>query len=198
MSFVKVAAQIRVDQQLNKPFFGKPFVKLGQCWILWTYFFQLGGILALKYSDRIDAFGNAFLGLKGKPGAMKHYLSELAEDYVLSRTKNAITFMEYIGNSVVERVKYTGNAFEYFTANGFQKMKPDFSIELSIKFAEEGAAFGAIQPANFRKMYDQFHGEYPKDKWDREYGHGLDIPKIQEIVKFEDALLEDDKMFMSY
>ncbi len=38
-----------ITAQINKPFFGRPYLKLGQCFGLWGYHFELGGMLGSKH-----------------------------------------------------------------------------------------------------------------------------------------------------
>jgi hypothetical protein len=42
-------ARIRVNQELNNPIIGKPYLNCAQCLALGSYFFQLGGILGAKH-----------------------------------------------------------------------------------------------------------------------------------------------------
>ena len=67
-----------IQAQLNKPFFGRPYLKLGQCFGLWGYMLELGGILGAKHAAKTDAFVSAFLGMSGAPGLAKGVLVEQA------------------------------------------------------------------------------------------------------------------------
>lgn len=71
--YARVMARIRVNQELNKPIIGKPYLKCGQCLALGSYFFQFGGILGAKHQMNFDACGDAFLGATGKPGAVERF-----------------------------------------------------------------------------------------------------------------------------
>jgi hypothetical protein len=53
--YVKLLASVRVQKEASKPFFGKPYLKYGQCYALWSYFFQLGGIPRGRHSANLDA-----------------------------------------------------------------------------------------------------------------------------------------------
>jgi hypothetical protein len=53
--YAKLLASVRVQKEASKPFFGKPYLKYGQCYALWSYFFQLGGILGGRHSANLDA-----------------------------------------------------------------------------------------------------------------------------------------------
>ena len=71
-----------IRQWANKPLLGKPYLKGGQCFGLWGYLFEVGGLLAAKHRTKLDAFGPAFLGMNGPPGAMKTFCMELANKLV--------------------------------------------------------------------------------------------------------------------
>lgn len=89
-------AKVRVQQEVNKPFFGKPYLKYGQCHAIWSYFFQLGGILGGRHSGNLDAFGPAFLGAKGPPGAVKQVFTEVAKRLVADSVKDSMKFQDYV------------------------------------------------------------------------------------------------------
>ena len=59
--------------QLIKPFLGRPYLKLGQCFGLWGYLFELGGMLGSKHRAKLDAFLPAFVGMSGEAGAAEHF-----------------------------------------------------------------------------------------------------------------------------
>ena len=58
-----------ISAQLIKPFFGRPHLRLGQCFGLWPSLFELGGLLGEKHRAKLDAFVPAFLGMSGEAGA---------------------------------------------------------------------------------------------------------------------------------
>ena len=45
----RVVAEGLISAQLIKPFFGRSHLKLGQCFGLWGYHFELGGMLGSKH-----------------------------------------------------------------------------------------------------------------------------------------------------
>ena len=53
----RAVAEHFISAQLNKPFFGRPHLKLGQCFGLWGSLFGLGGILGQKLCKRWCGFG---------------------------------------------------------------------------------------------------------------------------------------------
>jgi hypothetical protein len=55
-AYARAVAASVIQQHLNKPFLGRPYLKYGQCLGLWSYFFELGGILAGKHASNLDAF----------------------------------------------------------------------------------------------------------------------------------------------
>ncbi len=89
-------ARIRINQELNSPILGKPHLKFGQCIALGSYFFQLGGMLGARHQMNLDAFGDAFLGASGAPGAVKRLFTELANDIVSRSNDDSMTFYDYV------------------------------------------------------------------------------------------------------
>ena len=145
--FARVMARTRVNQQLNKPIVGKPYLKLGQCQGLWGYFFQLGGILGAKYRTNLDAFGNAFLAATGPPGAVERYFTAVADNRVCSNAINeSMTFADYVSQEFSKRARYEGDPSLFFIEHGFDKLPPETAVELAWQYADVGAAIGAIHP----------------------------------------------------
>jgi hypothetical protein len=79
-AFARVMAQARINELVNQPVLGQPYLKFGQCRPLWGYFFQLGGILGAIHRDNLDAFGEAFLGLTGKVGTIERFFTNVANE----------------------------------------------------------------------------------------------------------------------
>jgi len=76
--FWRAVAEGFIQSQLNKPFLGRPYLKLGQCLGIWSYLFEVGGVLGAKHAAKTDAFVSAFLGQSGPSGAAKCFLVEVA------------------------------------------------------------------------------------------------------------------------
>ena len=122
--YARVITRARVEQQQTKPLFGQPYLKLGQCQSLWGYFFQLGGLLGAKYAAKLDAFGPAFLGARGKPGAIKQFFTDVAERLITQSLNDSMTFLDYVGAAFIARVGYTGDVASFFLKQGMEKLNP--------------------------------------------------------------------------
>lgn len=196
--YARVLARTRVDQQSNKNFFGKTYIKYGQCWILWAYLFQLGGILAAKHSTKLDAFGLAFLGMQGKPGAIKLFFTEVANNNLTNLLNDSVTFSDYVGKEFLSRSGNTDDAMDFFLNHGMEKIKPKQAEELAWQYAEQGSAIGAIYPDIIQKMFKQTHSNIPKEKWDIAYKAGLNISPEQDHMSYEEVEDGEDEVFMDY
>jgi hypothetical protein len=62
----RAVAQDLISDQLIKRFLRRSYLKLGQCFGLWGYLFELGRILGAKHGAKLDAFVPAFLGMSGE------------------------------------------------------------------------------------------------------------------------------------
>jgi hypothetical protein len=191
-------ARTRVEQQQNKSFLGKPYLKYGQCPVLWGYFFQLGGILGAKHSAKLDAFGTAFLGARGKPGAIKQFFTEVANRLITHSLNDSVTFADYAGAEFIARIAYTGDAASFFLKHGIEKIKPENAAELAWQYAQQGAALGAIYPHIVRKMFEQTHAAVPKKDWEQARAAGLDVPPEQDLMSYEEVEEGEDEVFMAY
>lgn len=196
--YARVLARTRVQRQLNKPFLGKPYLKYGQCYALWGYFFQLGGILGAKHSGKLDAFGTAFLGARGELGAVKSFFTELAKSFVTDSLIASMTFTDYVMAEFIGRIGYTGDAASFFLQHGMEKIKPETAGELAWQYADQGAALGAIYPDVLRKMFDRTHTAVTKEDWEQARAAGLDIPGAQNRMSYEEIEETEDEAFMAY
>ena len=195
--YARVLAQVRVKQTQQTRFFRQPCLKLGQCLALWGYFFQVGGVLGSRYRGKLDAFGTAFLGAQGQPGAVERYFTDLAGE-MLSSVDERTTFSDYLIEDSMKRLNYSGDHVGFLQTFGLKSIKPDTAQEVSCQSAEGGAAFGAIYPDRFRTMFDHTHAAVPVERWERAHAAGLDIPHQQELLSFADVATAEDDLFMTY
>lgn len=196
--YARVLARTRVEQQVNKPFLRKPYLKYGQCYGLWGYFFQLGGILGAKHSANLDAFGHAFLGARGPSGAVKTFFTEVAKRLVTDSVSDSMTFADFVGAEIIGRVGYTGDAHRFFFDHGMEKLRPNTAQELAWQYSEQGAALGAMYPHIIRRMFEQTHAAVSKEDWERAHAAGLNIPPEQDLMSYEETEEGEDEVFMAY
>ena len=196
--YARVLARTRVEQQLNKPFLRKPYLKFGQCYVLWSYFFQLGGILGAKHSANLDAFGHAFLGAQGPCGAVKKFFTELSDLLVKDSVNDTITYSDYIGAEIIKRMGHIGDAHSFLLEQGMMKLRPNTAEELAYQFSEAGAALGAVYPYIMRNMFELTHKTVPKENWERARAVGLNIPPEQELTSYEETEKGENELFMAY
>jgi hypothetical protein len=181
--YARVMARIRVNQKLNPPVLGKPDLKFSQCIALASYFFQLGGMLGAKHQMNLDAFGDAFLGASGEPGAIKHLFNELANDIVSRVIDDSMTFYDYVSKEFSRGVGYVGDPARFLIQHGLDTIAPETAVEIVRRYAEEGAALGAIYPNVLRKMYERSYARVSKKQWDEARAAGLNIPREQAFHK---------------
>ncbi len=198
VGYARVLARSRIKQQLNKPFLRKPYMKLGQCYALWGYFFQLGGILGAKHSTDLDAFGHAFLGAQGPSGAVKKFFTELADLLLKDSVDDSTTFSDYIRAELIKRMGYKGDANSFFLEHGLKKLRPDTTEDIAYQFSTKGAALGAIYPYIMRKMFELTHKTVPKENWERARAAGLNIPPEQDLMNYEEIEKGENELFMAY
>ena len=196
--YARVLAQARVTQAQKQRLFGEPYLTLGQCWAFGAYFFQLGGILGAKYAGRLDVFTAAFLGLQGQPGAADRFFTELAGAIRDEIPTDSATFSDYVIADQMRRLKYSGDTVGFWQKFGLEKIKPETAADLAWQYAESGAAVGAVFPARLREVYDRAHTAVPGQTWERARTAGLAIPQEQNLLTYEVAEEDEDKLFMAY
>jgi hypothetical protein len=195
--FARTIARKRVTQQLNKPFIGKPYIKYGQCPGILGYFFQLGGILGARHRANLEAFGHAFLGATGKPGAVERFFTELAND-VASKSITSMSFGDYVSAEFSRRLGHTGDPTSFLMKHGMNKLLPEQAEDLAWQYAGEGAALGAIYPDQLREMFARQHAIVPREEWELARASGLNISEEQDVMSYEEMEEGENGVFMGY
>ncbi len=198
LGYDRVLARLRIKQEVNKPILGKSYLKYGQCWGIWGYFFQLSGILGTKHSANLDDFGYAFLGVSGPSGAVKKVFTGVVKHLETHSLTTSTTFADCVGAEFIGRVGYIGDANKFFLEHGMEKFTPDNAEELSWQYSEQGAALGAIYPHIIRRMFDQTHAAWPKENWERARAAGLNVPPEQDLMSYEETVKGENEAFMDY
>ena len=193
----RTLAKMMVDQQVNKPFIGKPYIKYGQVLALGAYFFQLGGILASKHTENLDEFGPAFLGMRGDVGAVKKFFELACHNMVNDFDMNSLKFLDYVTLEFIRRIKYNGNSTDFFLEYGTQKISPESAMELVWQYSEQGATLGAIKPSLVREIFTRTY-MLDQEKWAMAHKAGLNIPQEQENITYEEAEELESSKFMIY
>lgn len=195
--YAKILASARAKQEATKPLIGKPTLKYGQCYAMAGYFMQLGAVLAVKYRDKLDAFGHAFLGATGEPGAMQRFV-DLASPDIRALVSAGMTFSDYVTAEQIKRLQFKGDPDRFFFEMGMQKLDLETSLSMIWQFAEQGAILGAADPIAARAVFDQTHAPRDQADWDRDRAAGLDIPEKQDVMSWEEVQEGENEGFMAY
>jgi hypothetical protein len=196
--YARAFARTRIKEQTSKPFLGKPYFKYGQCYMLWSYLVQLGGILGAKHSANLDAFIYVFVGARGPSGAAYKVCSEIAKKVPAGILNNPITFSDYVGAEFISRGGHSGDPSKYHIEHMMIKIPPEIANEQALEFSMAGVALGVIYPHKIRSMFDLTHKELPKENWARMYAAGLNISPTKDLMSYEEAEEIENKAFMDY
>jgi hypothetical protein len=197
--FWRAVAEGFIQSQLNKPFLGRPYVKLGQCFGIWSYLFEVGGILGAKHAAKIDAFVSAFLGQSGPSGAAKQFLGDVASRMVQEHSLASMKFHDYVGADIASRMNYRGDGWHtLLMERGTQKTPQEVAITNSWEYASTGAALGTTHPDVLRAMFERTHAPVPEQEWQRAYAAGLDIGPEQTRTTYKEAEDTENNNFMDY
>ena len=161
--FWRAVAEGFIHGQLNKPFFGRPYLKLGQCLAgLWPYLLELGGILGAKHAAKPDAFVSAFLGMSGEAGVARRVLVEQANRMLGRHSLGSMTFWDYVGADVTDRLGYKADGWsDLIMERGTEKIPPKVALTNGWEYASAGAALGATHPDVLRAMFERTYVRVP-------------------------------------
>jgi hypothetical protein len=196
--YARVLARALVEPQLNRPLFGKPYLKLGQCHVLWAYFFQLGGVLGARHSTCLDEFALAFLGAEGARGAVERWFDEVAGNLVTTAINDSMTFIDYISAQLLTNSSYKGHITEFVSSHWKDRITASAAERINWHYASEGAALGVTYPHFFKAMFERTHAKVPEAKWERAWGLGVVTSPEQEVTTYEDVERDEDALFRTY
>jgi hypothetical protein len=197
--FWRAVAEGFIQSQLNKPFLGRPYLKLGQCLGIWSYLFEVGGVLGAKHAAKTDAFVSAFLGQSGPSGAAKCFLVEVASQMPQAHSLDSMKLFDYIGADVAGRMSYKGDGWHtLLMERGTQKIPPEVALTNSWEYASAGAALGTTHPDVLRAMFERTYARVPEGRWQQAYAAGLDIGSEQPRTSYREAEGTENKNFMDY
>ena len=199
--FYRAVAEDFIHTQGNKSFFGRRSLKFGQCFGLWGYMFELGGILGAKHAADINAFVSAFLGMSGEAGLARRVLVEQANTMLERHSLGSMKFWDYVEADVADRIGIKGDGWHSLVMErGAQKTPPRIALTNAWEYASAGAALGTIHPDVLRVMFERTHAAVSsKEQWQQFYAAGLDIgPEPPPRQSYEEAKEEENKIFMEW
>ena len=197
----KNVAENIIRGQLIKPFLGRPYLKLGQCFGLWGYLFELGGMLGSKHRAKLDAFLPAFVGMSGEAGAAERFLIAVADTLRERHSLNSMKHWDFVGADLGDRVSdYKRDDWNsLLMERGMDKFSPDVAAKNAWFYARNGAALGTMAPDVVRAMFERTHASVSNEKWQQMYASGLDIGLEPPLPRsYEEAQEEENKIFMEY
>ena len=110
----------------------------------------------------------------------------------------SITFEDYVEAEFVGRANFRGEPTDFFLRHGMEKVKPGTAAEIAWQYAEQGAALGAICPEIVRKMFEWTHAAVPKGDWELARSAGLNIPREQDPMSYDETEKGEDEVFSAY
>jgi len=197
--FWRPVAEGFIQGRIKKPFFGRAYLVFGECFSLWAYMMEMGGMLAAKYAAKPDAFVSALMGMSGAPGVAKGVLVAQAEKMVKQHSLGSMTFWDYVVADIAERTGRKDNDWHGLIEQmGAQKTQPRVALTNSWEYASAGAALGATHPDVLRGMFERTHKPYSQKEWRTAYVAGLDIGPEPPSTSYAEAEASENKNFMEY
>lgn len=188
-----------IQGRIKKPFLGRPYLAFGECFSLWAYMMEMGGMLAAKYATKPDAFVSALLGMSGAPGVTKGVLVAQAEKMVKQHSLGSMTFWDYVAADIAERTSHKENDWHRLIEQmGAQKAQPRIALTNSWEYASAGAALGATHPDVVRAMFERTHTPVSEKQWRTAFLAGLDIGPEPPSTSYAEAEASENKNFMEY
>jgi len=191
--YARILIRSRVEEAQTKRIFGKPYVKLGQCYLMWSYFFQLGCILGAKHSCHIDTFVHAMFGVRESAETV---LTDTAARLVPNSVNSTMKFSDYILRRLMESTG-TEDLPSFMTKVGMNKLDSESVIAGAWMDALDGAAIGVVHPDLVRDMFALSHAPRTKESWDHAF-QGVRYDYTTSIMTYEELEKAEDESFMHY
>ena len=188
-----------IQRQIKKPFFGRAYLVFGECFSLWAYMVELGGILAAKHAAKPDALVSALMGMSGAPGVAKRALIEGADRILARHSVGSMTFWDYVEAELAPDFRAgTTGWHDLIMKRGAQKIQPRLALTTSWEYASKGVDLGATHPDVVRGMFERTHAPVSKESWQEAYAAGLDIGPEPVSTSYAEAEATENKNFMEY
>jgi hypothetical protein len=190
-----------IRAQLIKPFFGRSYLRLGQCLALWGSLFELGGMLVAKHRAKLDAFVSAFLGMTGEAGAAERFLVPVGNKILDRYSLNSMNQWDYVAADLGDRVSEykRDNWHHLLMERGADKILHRAAAKNAWFYAQAGATLGAVAPDVVRGMFERTHVPVSQERWHEAYSSGLDIgPEPPAPRSYDEAKEEENKFFMEF
>jgi hypothetical protein len=189
---------IPVSQVVERPLFGKTFIRLPSFCQVLSFLYETGAILGRAKRDRLMILGK-MLALPGKEGQFTKYLGELAKkrlDTFRSEVgKEPDTFFEFILFRELEKAIGVGMTDAFKADIGAnKKIMKAFDEKCPVErvqslvwvYGNEGIGFGSSFPQFTERMYRNAYEGIDTNLWSEARAHGLAIPEKPEIVSLEE------------
>jgi hypothetical protein len=193
--YARVMARTRIRSEARKRLLGKPFVYHLQGVGLWGYMLQLGTVLGARHRSHCTTFGLAFLG---SPELDRDTFETFFENSVRPVLERADSFRDYVAVDFTRRAKHDGDPYDFMIALAKAKLDLESAEEIAWQYAVQGASIGSVQPNTGRALYERTHRPVPPDEWSRWHAAGLDIPKEQDIISYDEVDSSEHAVFIEY
>ena len=196
--FAMTMAKIFIQQQTQKPFFGKPYIMAGAYWGACGFLFQQCGLIGRLYSDEEDttSFMRVFAAQTGKESTALEYLDSRVTEEILPLVDEASSFQDLVAFRERARVNSSDNLANFFLKHGQEKLPQSQSAMLAAEWASYGGCVGLNYPD---VIEDLFEASYrPNPRWEEAYKLGVVSTPKQTVLSIEDAEKEASGMFKEY
>jgi|GEM_PF-1712587 len=195
--FWRYIASDFIELNRTKPFFGKPYLKLGQCIELWSQLFEIGGILGSKHPNKVGALVSCFLGMSGASGIAEKVLGDISEKLQPTSSLVSMKIYDYIMKATAKKMNYSEGG-NFLIENGNLKIIEEANLTMGWNFASSGLSLGVYYPEVFRKMFDCTYATVNKEEWSFANKSGLAIPSEQPTHEYLEQELLWNEAFLEF
>lgn len=188
--FAQAYAHTFVQEHLEKPFFGKPYMKRGVYWGGCAFAFQQLGLLGRLYSDNQGPFVYAMSADKGDEENVLDFLESGVTDRVLPYINETNTFSDLVWIWDKEKLKSRDGDLVFFEKHGLDKLTPTDAMKPMYLWSMYGAYLGLQYPREFMTLHDVSFKAVDKEEWDRAYEFGVVSTPKQEGISVEEQTNE--------
>ena len=179
-TLLEVVAAPAVLQVIEKPLFGKPYVRIGRLFFaIGAFLYQQGGALGYGLTGHDTLLGKL---LGADPHLAAEYIETLrkhAASHLAEVEEQEKTFLQlYIAR---ELRSIDIDIAAYPPSKELEKKAPSemASVVMSISF-NEGVGLGHHFPEKFREYWENTYRSIPDSRWQEMRAYGVTLPEKQE------------------
>ena len=176
-----------MDAALEKPLFGRQFVRYSKMLTLSGYMYESGAILGRALHTNIDSL-ETVLGAPENPGELIRVLQQGAKDTLEQYQEKPTSFGLLVAETYLREYGLS------LTSPDVKRMKQLLETKVEPRVADGnvqdsmagGIGFGSLYPELTEEIYKATYQQHDAAAWSQARMHGLEVPERNDAISLEE------------